>query len=88
MRVTFYAEGEDEKHIFTVEEMDAPLVGDIVWINAPGPRSESLLPPKYRGHKQCEVVRRSFSIQAFEGADGRLFTGARAEILLRVKEGS
>lgn len=94
MRVIFFAEVvDDEKHLFTIEDMEVPLVGDIVWINVPGPRSESHLPLEYRGHPACDVIRRSFSITGHDtgmpgttARSGYLYTSAHAEILLRVKK--
>lgn len=83
MRVNFFYErDDDEPHLFTVEEMEVPQVGEAVWINSGGPLSEAHLPEAFRHHARCVVARRSFSVIVINSS-GFPHTSAHAEILLR-----
>lgn len=92
MRVSFFLEGgereeqggEQEEHILTVEDMEVPMVNDIVWMNILG-RFKNETIQKLQGHKKFTVIRRDFSIIPVEHSTGLLVANAHAEILLHLE---
>jgi hypothetical protein len=82
MRVAFFAEGENEEHILTIEDMQVPMVGDTIWLNAIGRVGIEHLPERFHGHIRFSVVRRDFSLMVVN----RYTNAAHAEILLRKEE--
>lgn len=83
MRVIFFAkDGDNEPHLFDVEDMQVPVEGQSVWTNGIG-LARDLLPPALHGHTEWKVVRVSYSVMF---ADNTVLTkykpSVHAEVLL------
>jgi hypothetical protein len=62
VRCSFFRESEGQEHLFDVQDMAVPNVGEHVWINALGPNARISLPEDLSGHMRLIVTQRSFSL--------------------------